>query len=601
MTVADPDDLASVPADPDLDLFARLVRAQLGVSTALVSFVTPDAQLMPGAVGLPAEYQLSRRAPRRASVCQVVVADEAPLVVGDVRGHPRLADVDVDVLGVVAYAGAPLRDARGVVVGSLCAVDDRPREWTEEDVAVLLDLAAACSSEIALRQLREDAALALVESRGAWMAAAAEGRHSRLLLELSEHLSGTATPSDVLAAVLPLAHEHLGTRHAELHLLDESRRRLVRVTLDGDAPAGHRLDRRGDALSAAALTGRPVLAVDRAALLAGHPATRLDGGAEGTTAVLPLVVDRTVGVLVLAWPTAGPPEEDVRDVAEAMTRYTAQALARAELLVAQRTAATTLQLAMLTDLPRTADLELAERYVPTADGAQVGGDWYDAVVTPDGATHLVIGDVVGHDVTAAAAMGQLRSLVRSLVWAHRETPGRVLRHVDEAMAGLHLTGLATCLLARVAPPADGDGGARRVAWSSAGHLPPVLLLPDGAALLVEGRSDLLLGVRDDVARTDHELLVPPGSTLLLYTDGLVERRDRPVRDGMAELVRAVARHAGLGPDALADALLADMVGGHGGDDVALLVARTEPAEPAEQAGSVEQAGSLDAPGTAGRA
>ncbi|MEJ5914673.1 GAF domain-containing SpoIIE family protein phosphatase [Pseudokineococcus sp. 1T1Z-3] len=562
-----------LPASPDasFDRFARLVRTQLGVPTALVSLVSAREQVLPGAVGLPEPWQQRRSSPLTHSVCQHVVATQRPLVAADVREVPELAgSLAVPALGVVAYAGVPLRDADGVVVGSLCAIDGEPREWDDADVAVLEDLGAACSSEIALRQLRARAD--------------AGERHSRLLLRLSEVLAGTTTPADVAGAVLPLAHEGLGTQHADLFLHDLARHRLVRVDdVDGleraaGGPRERRLDPQ-DAVGAVALGLDAVHAADPAALLAEHPRTDLGPGAgEGATAVLPLEAGgRVVGVLVLGWPVGQAPDADVRDVAAALARYTAQAVTRAQLLEAQRSTATLLQEAMLTALPQPDHLHLVARYVPAADGVEVGGDWYDAVVMPGGAVHLVIGDVVGHDMRAAAAMGQLRSLTRSLAWALDEPPSGVLAQVDGAMHGLHVHALATCLLARVEQSAADDAaGLRRLRWSSAGHLAPLLLEADGQVRLLDEGSDLLLGVRPDAPRSDHEHVLHPGSTVLLYTDGLVERRDRPVRQGLEELCQAVRRHADLPLEELVDTLLADMVGGHGADDVALLALRAHP-------------------------
>ncbi|MEJ5946656.1 SpoIIE family protein phosphatase [Pseudokineococcus basanitobsidens] len=572
----------AVPATPDasFDRFARLVRAQLGVPTALVSLVTAHGQVLPGALGLPAPWQERRSTPLTHSVCQHVVATAGPLVVRDVRDVPELAgSLAVPDLGVVAYAGMPLRDADGDVVGSLCAVDGQPRDWTERDVEVLRDLAAACSSELALRQLRERAREALAASEQARAAADGSERRSRVLLRLSEVLAETSSPADVVAAVAPLARDGLGADHAVLHVLDPVRRRL---TAEDGGDGGHRerrLDPR-DVVAAVVASRVAVLVPDEAGLLAAHPLSDLGPGyGGGAAAVLPLAVGgRVLGALVLGWPQPVLPDPAEREVVGALTRYTAQAVARAQLLADQRSTATVLQEAMLTAMPQPDHLHLVSRYVPAADGAQVGGDWYDAVVLPDGATHLVIGDVVGHDMRAAASMGQLRSLTRSLAWALVEPPSTVLSGVDEAMHDLHVPALATVLLARVEQSAgEAAVGARRLRWSSAGHLPPALLEADGTARLLDEGSDLLLGVRTGTPRHDHECVLPEGSTLLLYTDGLVERRDRPVREGMDELCRTLSRHAGLGLEELVDAVLEDMVGGHGGgDDVALLAVRAHP-------------------------
>jgi serine phosphatase RsbU (regulator of sigma subunit) len=244
-----------------------------------------------------------------------------------------------------------------------------------------------------------------------------------------------------------------------------------------------------------------------------------------------------------------------------------------------------LQRSMLTELPQPDHLELHARYLPAVDTAQVGGDWYDAVVLPDGATALVIGDVVGHDSRAAAAMGQVRAMTRTLAWASPEPPSDVLARVDRAMADLHASTLATVLLARVEQtPEDEAEGLRRLRWSSAGHLPPVLLLADGTTELLPQRSDLLLGVDPTTRRTDQEVVLPPGSTVLLYTDGLVERRDQPLTATLELMRTAVARLADLPLAELVDEVIRVMTGAvrrgraadEHDDDVAVLAVRLHP-------------------------
>jgi len=145
-------------SDPAFERFVRLVRRQLGVPVALVSLVDADEQVFPGAAGLPEPWQTSRRTPLTHSFCQHVVQAEQPLVIEDAREHPLVRDnLAVRDLSVVGYAGMPLRDADGLVVGSLCAISPRPRRWSADDLAVLADLADACSSELQLRAVRDRA------------------------------------------------------------------------------------------------------------------------------------------------------------------------------------------------------------------------------------------------------------------------------------------------------------------------------------------------------------------------------------------------------------------------------------------------------------
>ncbi|OMQ14219.1 hypothetical protein A7K94_0218160, partial [Modestobacter sp. VKM Ac-2676] len=152
--------IAPLPAasDPAFERFVRLVRRQLGVPVALVSLVDVHEQVFPGAAGLPEPYATSRRTPLTHSFCQHVVTAAQPLVVEDARDHPLVQhNLAIRDLGVIGYAGMPLVDAEGVVVGSLCAIDDRPHRWSADELAVLADLADACSSELQLRAMRDRA------------------------------------------------------------------------------------------------------------------------------------------------------------------------------------------------------------------------------------------------------------------------------------------------------------------------------------------------------------------------------------------------------------------------------------------------------------
>ncbi len=248
-----------------------------------------------------------------------------------------------------------------------------------------------------------------------------------------------------------------------------------------------------------------------------------------------------------------------------------------ERAAAERALSDRLQQALLTPPPEPDHLQVAVRYRPAAHGAQVGGDWYDAFLQPDGATMLVIGDVVGHDSGAAAAMGQLRGLLRALAYDNDEPPSATLSRTEHVARGLAVSTMATVVLARVERHPDVPvAGTRVLRWSNAGHPPPVLLAPDGSTTLLETRPELMLGIDPDAPRTDHTAELGDGYTLLLVTDGLVERRDSDLDAGLAALQEALRDLGGTPLEELCDTLLARMLPEPGADDVAIVAVRTHP-------------------------
>ncbi len=284
-----------------------------------------------------------------------------------------------------------------------------------------------------------------------------------------------------------------------------------------------------------------------------------------------------VGVLSLVRCGDRPPATPA-DVALAVevARRGALALDNTRLYGRQVRVAETLQHSLLTAPPQPPGLQLAVRYRPAVSQDLVGGDWYDAVDLPDGATLLVIGDVTGHGVEAAAAMAQLRSAVRTLAYDSPGGPAGTLDRVDRVLTGLHVGTLATALVARLEAAADGEA-TRLLRWSSAGHLPPLLLGADGGVRLLTTPPERLLGTEEPGGRTDHVATLAPGETLVLVTDGLVETGRRGIDEGLARVAGALRGLEGLSADALCDRLLTRVLPDRTDDDVAVLAVRVLPA------------------------
>lgn len=237
----------------------------------------------------------------------------------------------------------------------------------------------------------------------------------------------------------------------------------------------------------------------------------------------------------------------------------------ARLYTTQREAALTLQRSLTNSaLPAVAGLELTGRYLP-ASAHDVGGDWFDAIALPGGRTGLVIGDVMGHGIHAAAVMGQLRTAVRTLA-RHDIAPARMLSSLDAVVADLGEDTMATCVYA-VHDPATGGWAVAR-----AGHPPPAVATPDGTITFLDGPPGTPLGTGAHDFGT-QEVALPAGGLLVLYTDGLIEARDRDLDEGMRQLGRAL-RHLDRPLDALCDEVLEQLLVGPAQDDVAILLART---------------------------
>ncbi|NAZ85249.1 SpoIIE family protein phosphatase [Kineococcus indalonis] len=305
--------------------------------------------------------------------------------------------------------------------------------------------------------------------------------------------------------------------------------------------------------------------------------------------MLPLTVaGRCLGCLAVCWAEERHLTREERDLLDGFAAQCAQTLERLQTRAAERRRAAvhrrmseTLQRALLTEPPELEHGQVVVRYTPAAETAQVGGDWYDAFVQPDGATVLVIGDVIGHDTQAAAAMSQVRTMVRTIGALGEQSPARLLARVDRAMANLRITTTATAIAARLEQTEEERSrGTTRLRWSNAGHPPAMLVHPDGRVLELEqartgGSADLLLGVLPGTSRRDVEVVLDRGSTVLLYTDGLVERRDQPLAQGLQELQQALEDLAGQDGDldTLVDRLLARMLPAQPEDDVAVVAVR----------------------------
>ena len=253
-----------------------------------------------------------------------------------------------------------------------------------------------------------------------------------------------------------------------------------------------------------------------------------------------------------------------------IARRAGLAVGNARLYERQRRVAETMQRHLLPQLPRVRGLEMAARYLSAPRASQVGGDWYDAFVLPDGATALVIGDVVGHDLDAAAGMAQIRNMLRAYTWDCPDPPSVIVDRLDRAVVHIAEASMATMVLARLG---GSGGGPWQLCWTNAGHPPPLLVSHDGQTSFLDDGHGLLLGTGLSPTRTDAVVSLPPLTTVVFYTDGLIESPSRSIDDGLARLCRysaALARRP-LGP--FCDQILRHVRPRDNEDDVAMLALR----------------------------
>lgn len=566
-------------ADPGMDRFARLVTRVLGVPVSLVSLLETDRQVFPGMVGLAEPWAARRETPLSHSFCQHVVVDGRPLILEDTRVSPRTcASMAIPDLQAIAYAGMPLTDADGHVLGSLCAIDHNPRKWTEDQLQDLRDLTVACSVEIRLRiaseQLRQDRDQADLLLRASVELGNAHGLKD-LTRRLGSLFKGPAEPSFVSL----LLEDGQGLRL----LVDPDRVRSEEGAVD-------RLDNGARSPGSQAMNEqRTIFVPDHDTLVADFSPEAVAGyDALGLRAALCVPLAGSRGVVIWCWPEAHVLTVLEKAVLTAVAGYVGQAVVRTLFVENRLSTAEQLQAAMLTDVPVVPGLDLSALYLPAGDQDMVGGDWYDAYLlprlpaAPRRALMLSIGDIIGHDIQAAVVMGQIRSMLRQATLGDpAHSPAAALDAVDHAFDALPLGPGATAVHVRLDP----DGGRWRLTWSNAGHPPPLLRTPDGRVSVLEEHDLLILSNLAGPVRQDHTHELPPGSVLLLYTDGLVERRDSDIDASIQQAASTLAEHGDQPLPQLLEALSRGLPEVPQRDDVAVLVVRvTEPdtATPGEE-------------------
>jgi len=409
-----------------------------------------------------------------------------------------------------------------------------------------------------------------------------EEQRSRLRAErlqtMTAQLSNALTPRDVARVVVDeVAAAFEPTAVALATAVDAQSPKLLLDHGNGGELLAPLLDiGEGTPGGQAYLTRRSVLVDDPLSVRRAFPAAADAIATIGheTFLLVPLVAARRVnGLLLVSWDRLEALPEADRAIIEALAGQAAQALDRAGRYESEQVIAEQLQRSVLPEsLPRVEGVQLAARYLPGSTRLDVGGDWFDAMLLPNGRLALVVGDVVGKGVQAAASMAQLRNAMRAFSLEQLK-PSSALTRLNRLAGGALDTSFATLVYAAIDP----STGVCRL--SSAGHPPPLVVFPDGRLELIEDGRGVPLGARPDSKYRQAALELPAGTILLLYTDGLIERRGASIDDGLAALLAAVASGP-RDPDRLLDHVLETVIGSRDReDDIALLVARLLPVAP----------------------
>ncbi|MGW1719748.1 SpoIIE family protein phosphatase [Streptomyces sp. NPDC002156] len=318
-------------------------------------------------------------------------------------------------------------------------------------------------------------------------------------------------------------------------------------------------------------TGVPAFFESRGQLDRLYPAVREVPGTMAAWAYLPLIASgRPVGTCVLGYAEQHSFPADERAVLTSLGGLIAQALERALLYDAKHRVAHGLQAALLpSSLPSLPGFEAAARYLPATQGMDIGGDFYDLVCS-HGRASAVIGDVQGHNVTAAGLMGQLRTAVRAYTTVG-QAPEEVMSSTNRLLIDLGTELFASCLYLRL------DPGSGRAVMARAGHPQPLLRRPDGQVRVLDLAGGPLLGIDASASYPTTEVELPPGSVLALYTDGLIESPGVDIDEALAALGQRLAETGDHPLDELADGLVEFGAGATArADDIALLLLRARP-------------------------
>lgn len=565
--------LDSTP-DESFDQLARLAAAVLGVPWVFLTLVDDHRSFWMSAVGVDPDpnTQLYGENSVDDSFCQYVIAEDAAVVIDDAALDPRSAqNPSIESMGVVAWAGFPLRSVNGSVVGTFCAVDRVARQWSGEDLTLLQALATAATSHLQLRSALAVATESARELREEMKRREVLVSRATRLAQLAQELSAVSTVEQVARVVTTTGRDVLAAAFANIAVTDADQRHLdvvhspplspelaarySRIVLSDDLPLSHAVTR-----------GETVFLPDLAAVEDRYPHVLDDTVSAGlaSTASIPLFrADRSVaGALGVGWSVPVEFTPIVRSVLTTVSEMCAQALDRSQVGDARTQFVRSLQYALLGSTGLRDGLDIAADYIAANDALGFGGDWYDFIHISPSRTAVVVGDICGHGIEAAARMTQIRGAINALVSLHSDQLDRLFDRAEQQL-NLSTNAFVATLSVHVI-----DTETNTISYVSAGHPPALLVDERGAATFLEGGRRPVLGIggrSPTVARVDFT----PGSVMVAYTDGLVEQR-RDFGRGLQLLTESVQASRGGTAREISTAL-ASIVATNAPDDIAYTV------------------------------
>jgi GAF domain-containing protein/anti-sigma regulatory factor (Ser/Thr protein kinase) len=548
--------LAHLSEDELLAALLDRITEVLHSDTAAILLLEPGGELLRAraAKGVEEEVEQGVTIPVGGGFAGRIVAERRPICVADVD-HADILNPILRQKGIRSLLGVPLL-VEGRVIGVLHVGSLTPREFGDEDTE-LLQLAA------------DRAALAIDHAH-----LFAEERSARLRLEALQSITDTAlsylSEDDLLIELLERVTVVLRTDTAAILMLEPSGdflRARAAKGIEEEVEQGVTIPVGGGFAGRVAAERRPIEIpdVDRADIL--NPILR-QKGIRSLLGVPLLVEGRVIGVLHVGSLTPREFTADDLQLLQLAADRAAPAIENARLFEQRRVAEALQRTLLPPELPRIAGLELASRYLP-AEGSGLGGDWYDVFELPESRIAIVVGDVVGHGVAAAAVMAQLRTALRAYA-AEGHEPADVVQAVDRLMWQLGPTAMTTLVYLLLDPVEE------TLEVVNAGHLPPLMIDANGGTRYLEIEGALPLGTSQSEIYRARTVPFPAGAGIVLYTDGLVERRDEPIDAGLERLRAVTATTRDV--ERLCAEAVSRLVTSSPADDVAMVAARMPPLE-----------------------